>query len=153
MQKDNKHIKLNDIPKRDIYKTPENYFDTLYNRINENIIVEKKVVKPKSKTIYWKLSYGLAAAVTLFIIAFIGYSQMETPSAEEILNEVSSDDCITYLNESEIDLNEIIEISSGEYLEAPFEIENDDFIQFNEDELDLLYKHYGVSADTNMLTL
>jgi hypothetical protein len=78
MSESRKPFKLADIPKKDVYRTPEGYFDSLQGRIEARIDSAKKDNSRTLDSSSWMVRYGVAAAVLFAIMWFIG-SYNSTP--------------------------------------------------------------------------
>ena len=108
---------LEDIPKKQIFDTPDGYFDKLPARIQSRIAEDRKGVPEKSAFSY-ALPYALALVA---IIAGIWYYNFTAQSeVQTILASVQTEDLVDYLHDSEISTDEVLEIVdfSTEELEA-----------------------------------
>ena len=150
------HIKLSDLPKRDPFEAPEGYFETLQSRIDARIDAGKpaKVIQ-----VNWRyIGYAVAASVTLLIAVPVGgqFKSSQEPTVEQLLAEVSFEDCLAYLEETELELeiDEILQATSSETWSEPLVMPHpvDSGFQ-DEEDLDLLYERYGVTSDENLQTL
>ena len=112
--------KLEDIPKKQFFQVPENYFDELPAQIQSRVAVSKtdRRIRPVFR-------YALQYALPLLVVAVIlFYNYSSGPDVESILASVETADLINYIHESGItteDLVENIDFNSAE-LEA---IENE----------------------------
>ncbi len=127
--------KLEDIPKKNDFKVPENYFENLEAKIAERIETEKPVEKVSAFDIFkpyiYMAAWGLIIALGLKGILGVVVKKpvqpiIEAPLAETIseeeylenmISEISSDDLTLYeyINEDNADLNSEI-INSDEDL-------------------------------------
>ncbi|WP_420319245.1 hypothetical protein [Ekhidna sp.] len=99
--------KLDDIDKKEIFKTPEGYFKDLPLKIQTRIAEEKP-----ARSIRTVPNWGLALAASLaLIVTFIFVLPKEQLSAEELLASVSQDELIAYLGQLEIDEYDIASIA------------------------------------------
>jgi hypothetical protein len=111
--------RLEDIPKKEIFNVPEGYFETLPGIIQSKI-AEKKKGTEKTFFVY-SLRYALPAII-LFAIGVYWLKPVNRPTdAESILASVPIKDLITYINNSELTTEDLL-----------------DYAQFNEDELKTL---------------
>lgn len=142
-----KPIKLSDLPKKDVFTTPDGYFDSLQSRI------DAKIKEPKGKTVVFTpqrwFYAGLAAAMIALAIVFgpgLFTSSTTSPSAEQLLASVPEAELLAYLNESDLEIEDILSMTEPELWD---EIIDDDVLtpSFDEENLDLLYEQYGVSSD------
>ena len=156
MDPDKKKIRLSDIPRKEVFKTPEGYFDGLQDRINQRITAKPrgKVVELKNNT---RWIAGLAAAATLALLVVFGprmFSDGEQGTkAEQLIAAISSEDCLAYLNSIEIGMDEIVGDPSGIELSDDFEDALPATPEVDDESIDLLYEKYGVTEDEKMQTL
>jgi hypothetical protein len=147
------HIKLSEIPKKDPFKAPEDYFDTLQEKIDERIGLEKKGKVIQANWRY--IGYAVAASVTLLVAVLIGIRNPteQKPTVEDMIADISFEECIAYLQTSDIEIDEIVQGTPLEAWSEPLvsPIGSDSLI--DDRELDVLYERYGVSADENLQTL
>ena len=104
-----KKIKLEDLKRKDIFITPEGYFQDLSNRIQERIdLQEVKGVRPVHQLVPKKMYY-IAASVAVFLMAAILLllAPKETTSVQNLLAEVSTEDMVEYLEMSDMSVVEI----------------------------------------------
>ena len=89
---------LKDLNNRNVFKTPENYFEELPSRVQDRIVSERKtsVLTP----VIWKL----AIPAVMVILAFFLW-----PSQEITEPTFDSTEILAYLEESNIFASEIIE--------------------------------------------
>jgi hypothetical protein len=99
--------KLEDIPKKEIFTTPEGYFDALPGKIQARISA-----KPEKQPFFaYTLKYALPV-IALLAAGIFWYTanQETTPAdAESILASVETEALIAYLDESEISTEDLIE--------------------------------------------
>ncbi len=109
--------KLEDIPKNEIFKIPDGYFDTLPSKIQSRI----------SNTDYQrKLSlffqYKFQYAIPLVVILIVGYawyqSSTQKSDTDAFLASVDTEQLITYLDNSELSTEEILETMDSSDLES-----------------------------------
>ena len=102
--------KLEDIKKENIYKVPERYFDELPMRIQDRITGESK--SAPSMVFDWKMAVKVAVpAFVLVIVVTFGFffrTNNNYQDAEAILAQVSTEDMIAYLQETDISVDEIL---------------------------------------------
>jgi hypothetical protein len=155
MPQDNNHKKLRGIPKRDVFSVPEGYFDSLQERIEKRIAQEeeKKIISFR----HWKY-IGLAAAASIALLIMLLPRILSTENApataEELIDEITADDCLTYLRNTDIDTEEILGLMPPDVWTDTM----DEDLQFStpevtEEDIDLLYERYGVTPDKNLQTL
>jgi hypothetical protein len=130
--------KLEDIPKNNPFKVPDGYFDKLPGMIQARIAEKSDVKEVKP---YFR--YALQYALPVIILAVVGVIYLVPPAAKDVdtmLASVSTEELVTYLEESEITTEELLDEMTldSESVEA---IESEVYFNFDElenfDELDL----------------
>lgn len=149
-----KSLKLEDIPKEQIFQVPERYFDEL------PMIIQTRIAK-KETTKWWQVyltpasswKVALATAVIALIVVFSGVFKSSTigVSVDSMLAEVSLEDLIEYVEYSDISTDEIlaeldlsdydIEFLMGEDIKL---IDDSEF--YDLDAIDL-YEEYGIEDE------
>jgi len=146
-------MKLDDLNKKNIYKVPEGYFDELPGRIQKRIEAEKE----KSAFSSWNLSTSLkiaapalAIALLIFFVVFQRPEKQKTLSYDEILNEVSVDEMISYLEMTDVTTDEILEEVNPENMDESFDDIDKGIIMDEEIDnatLDALIDEYNIDLD------
>lgn len=147
------HIKLSDLPKKDPFRAPEGYFDTLQEKIDARIGLEKK---GRVIQVNWRhIGYAVAASVTLLVAVLIGIRNPteQRPNVEQMLAEISFEECIAYLEASDIEIDEIVQGTPLEAWNEPLVSPTGPDSLIDDSELDALYERYGVTDDENLQTL
>lgn len=104
-------MKLSDINKKNIFETPDGYFENLPS------IIQSKAVKPfenwSLRTLFETPVFRYAvAAVVLLITFFIGFQNLTTNTDENVnYATISSDEIHDYLVASDFNEYEILEIA------------------------------------------
>jgi len=101
--------KLEDIKKAPVYTVPDGYFDAL-----PNAIVAKATARKKKRLLYWANPYvklGVPAALVLIVLVLANLvtNNKHIESPESLLAQVSMEEIIEYLEESDITTDELIE--------------------------------------------
>lgn len=128
--------KLEDIPRKDVFETPEGYFDRLPSLIQARVAAGRK---ESPWSIY--LGYSLRYALPLMAIGFAIIFYLRTPatgSAEEFLATVDSANLVAYLEEGDLNTDDLINevpLNLGE-AEA---VQNNSIKEMNVDEADVEY--------------
>lgn len=115
--------RLEDIPKKQIFRVPENYFDQLPARIQLRI-GNTRVARPEPA---FRRAMLYAVPVLLVALALF-YFHEPKPDAAGILTTVDTEDLIIYLHESDIttdDLLEHVELNDAELEAIEDEVYND----------------------------
>lgn len=135
--------KLENLPKKDILKAPEGYFETLPERILERIDEEET----NTSTVWWPVYSAVAAVVVMLIVALVVLMDVGEPqSAEELLADVSVADISAYLEYEEVswyelaaELDETTETAETETTVLPE-------LELSEEELELLNERYDIAG-------
>jgi hypothetical protein len=114
-------MKLDDINKKNIFKVPDNYFEDFPDRLQKRIAETKK--EKQVPVIRLRTIINIAAAAVILIFAVYGVNQFRNQpnSVDQLLSDISSDEMINFLVESEISVDEFLEnldisiIASDEY--------------------------------------
>lgn len=98
---------LEEIPKKEIFNVPEGYFDALPAKIQARI--QENSPRETAFVFRYKLQYALPI-VALLVIGIYWYTDNRQPAdVESILASVQTEDLITYLNESGMTTDDILE--------------------------------------------
>jgi hypothetical protein len=87
-----------DIPKKDLFRAPEGYFDTLPGKISARI----EQTKPRESTPVFR--YALQYALPVVVIAVVGilwFNQQESKGTEGLLASIETEELISYLAEAD----------------------------------------------------
>jgi hypothetical protein len=99
--------KLEDIPKKDVFKVPEGYFENLPSIIQTRVTGQKK-----ERAFLPSFSYALRYALPVVILGAIGYfwfNPAQPKTAESILATIETEDLVAYLTETEMTTDELLE--------------------------------------------
>jgi len=134
-------FKLDGIDKKVVYTVPDDYFKELPG------IIQSRVVKPQpSKTplLAWStgLKYALPIAALIFVVFYfaIGFNDNKT-DVVAMIDEVSTEELISYLDESDISTDELISMLDFNEFDVDGLI-NDEIELLNEEEWDELLDEY-----------
>ena len=131
--------KLDDIPKKDVFKVPEGYFENL------PMIIQSRVAAGKGeKEFFPKFSFALRYALPVVVLGVLGYFWLgphaEQKSAESILATIETEDLVAYLNGTDLTTEELLEsvqLDASDVNELEGEIYGEDMTDQNfEDILD-----------------
>ena len=98
--------KLDDIPKKGIFEAPDGYFDRLPGIIQARVAATNP---RKVERLY--LRYALRYALPVILLVTIGIFLLRpkpTPSAEEMLASVNTPDLVSYLEETDITVEQLL---------------------------------------------
>jgi hypothetical protein len=138
-------MKLDNLPKKNIYQVPDRYFDQLPGRVMARVREKESANNPVALLFFWRQPFlrgalaGLALVLAfIFIYNFNSGSGQPTASSEALLSNVTEKEALEYLMASEQlapqdlsalplsekDLShEFIQVSQEELLQA---VENED---------------------------
>lgn len=135
--------KLNDIDKKQPFKTPEGYFEDLPLKIQTRI--QKKEKHTSVRLPSWK--FALAASILVLVVTYF-IADQKPLSAEMMLAEVSQDELIAYLDNMDINLEDITTTFQETSNELEFEEMNGlEELDMNEGDLDDLLLEYDLNED------
>lgn len=100
--------KLEDIPKKEVFNTPDGYFDSLPTRIQSRI--QEKNGGRESRRVFqtgWKLALPAVVLMAMGVFWFTSGDQLN--DAESVLASVETTDLVAYLDDSELSVEELIE--------------------------------------------
>jgi hypothetical protein len=102
-------MKLEDINKDNIFKVPDNYFENFPERLKKRI--EETEQQKKVPVIRLRSIINIAAAAVILVFAIYGITKINdnTPSVDQILSEISSEELVNYLVESDMSTDEFLE--------------------------------------------
>lgn len=149
-----KHTRLSDIPRRDPFKTPEGYYDNLEQRIHARIDQ-----RPEARVFGLRVSLvkyatlGIAASIAAILIFLPGrQSDTSSPTAAELISKISGEECLAYLQHSDVAIEDLLSISEPELWNEAME-DTASPMQLSEEGEELLYEQFGVSDDENLQML
>jgi len=114
-------MKMQEISKNNIFKVPEQYFDGLETNIQHRINSLREQKKPFFAYLKPKLALAISTVVLLALLFRPSYQQ---PDAADLLTQVSDDQLISYLAETEP--------IGAEDLLLDADISDSEFLEFNE---------------------
>jgi hypothetical protein len=89
-------MKLEDIPKKEIFNAPEGYFDALPGVVQARVAKQARATR---SVWYYSVRYALPS-VLLLMIGSVWYARQQ-PSAQDILAGVATEELVSYLEETE----------------------------------------------------
>lgn len=100
--------KLEDIPKKEIFNVPDDYFAKLPKSIHARTIHQKKG-RLQQPVFSGALRYGIPVLL-LFVCITLWLNRTTVPSdSESILSLVPTEDLIAYLNDTDLTTDELLE--------------------------------------------
>jgi hypothetical protein len=102
-------MKLEDINKDNIFKVPDNYFENFPERLRKRI--DETEQQKKTPVIRLRTIINMAAAAVILLFAIYGITKIKDNSAsvDQILAEISSEELVNYLVESDMSTDEFLE--------------------------------------------
>lgn len=127
--------KLEDIPKKNIYTTPDGYFDHLPGIIQSRIAVEKREVE---RPVYFKLAlrYALPVIALATVLFFVLRNDPLKGSPDELLASVSAQELTSYLMESGFTTEELMENIAWSELDVDLDDAEIAYPEFDTDALE-----------------
>ncbi|MDQ2657135.1 MAG: hypothetical protein M3Y60_06910 [Bacteroidota bacterium] len=98
--------RLEDIPRKQFFTTPEDYFDDLPGKIQSRIS-RGQPVRSQRPVVRYALQYALPLVVIVASVVY--YNLTGDANPESILASVETEDLILYLQESGITTDEVLE--------------------------------------------
>lgn len=138
--------KLENIPKTNIFKVPDGYFEKLPLEIQDRVEKNNPV---RASRPYFR--YALQYAIPVFLIAIVSFfifRPSATPTVESMLSSVSTDELVAYLAESNLTTDELLENFEFDAISIEA-IEQEVYIDFELDsnDLDLLNSELDFDLD------
>ena len=100
--------KLEDIPKKNIFEVPDGYFDRLPMKIQARVETTDKT-RPIP---IWNLALRYALPVVIVGFALFYYFKPKPDQTENLLASISNENLIAYLDESDIEESDLLEIAN-----------------------------------------
>ena len=104
------NIKLEELPKKQLYTVPENYFNELPS------IVQARVVKSQrenTRSIFWSASlrYALPVIAMVMMLVYFGVRiNNDDLDVQAMLDDIPTEELILYITESEITTDELLSL-------------------------------------------
>ncbi len=106
--------KLDEIPKKNIFEVPDDYFDRLPMKIQARL---EKPVQTQSGSV-WNVAFRYALPSLVAVFALVYFLKPTTYEPEEILSDISSEHLIAFLNDSDINESELLEVANFDEADA-----------------------------------
>ena len=140
-------MKLEDINKDNIFKVPDNYFENFPERLQKRI--DETEQQKKVPVIRLRPIINIAAAAVILIFAIYGITRINDKSAsvDQILSEISSEDLVNYLVESDMSTDEFLENLDMSVIASTEDPITDEFIPsdpLDEETIDELLDEYEI---------
>lgn len=102
-------MKLDDTHKKNIFKVPDQYFEEFPGRLQERIREESDRGSGKLISFPSYIRVAVAASILILVTFFLFLLQNNHPSVEKLLSDVPTESLITYLEESDMSVDELME--------------------------------------------
>jgi len=140
-------MKLEDINKDNIFKVPDNYFENFPERLQKRI--EETEQQKKTPVIRLRPIINIAAAAVILMFVVYGITQINdnSTSVDQILSEISSEDLVNYLVESDMSTDEFLESLDMSVIASTEDPITDEFIPsdpLDEETIDELLDEYEI---------
>ncbi len=121
----NKRIKLEELPRKQIYEVPAGYFDELPMRIQERVTAGNRATHwQPTRGFAWKLALPVVAL--LLMVAYFGIRlQRQDIDVAAMLDEVPTEVMIAYLEESDLSTEEFLSVVDLEDLDLDAMLEQE----------------------------
>jgi len=104
----NHKIKLDEMPKKQVYSVPDGYFDNLPT------IIQSRVINPEASESWarnWtsSLKYALPALALVLMVTYFGVRlNKDSIDVQAMLDDIPTEELVTFLAESDISTEEIL---------------------------------------------
>jgi hypothetical protein len=137
-------MKLEDLPKKEIFDVPEGYFEKLPGTIQARIAEDKQRESRPALRYAFQYALPLVILVTIGLVWFENTSSPNQSPAELLLAEIQTEDLVTYLDDTDMTTDELLENAALDATDAE-EIEqavysldlDDETLDILSDEIDL----------------
>lgn len=128
--------KLEDIPKKQVFKTPEGYFDRLPGVIQSRIEAERK----ERWSFSWSTSLKVALPTLVVVVALVFWLQPVPQDIAQELDQIDTDQIAFYLDEIDVSTEELT--SEIEWSTADLDdLEHEVYFNMDNSELDELMEN------------
>ncbi|MFT6865855.1 MAG: hypothetical protein ACJA08_000681 [Cyclobacteriaceae bacterium] len=104
-------IQIDDIEKKNPYQVPDGYFLKLTSDIQAKVVTETN----KYHAPQWIIRWAMVPALMVMVFAGYWIYDSNNPSisqSETLLAAISDEEILSYLDESELSLNELVSLTS-----------------------------------------
>lgn len=131
-------MKLEDLPKKEIFDVPEGYFEKLPGTIQARIAEGKQRESRVALRYAFQYALPLVILVTIGLVWFENTSSSNQSPAELLLAEIQTEDLVTYLDDTDMTTDELLENASLDATDAE-EIEQEVYgLDLDDETLDIL---------------
>jgi len=136
-----KRIKLDDIDKKAPFEVPEGYFDQLTLEIQSKVTPKQGPNWILLPQVRWALS---GSFIILLVSVILLFPKSDTPTADQLLAEISDEDLIEYIDFTGITEYELIEGLEDETIEALWEEDTLDDLNLENLDLEEIISDYEI---------
>ena len=138
--------KLDEIPKKSVFEVPEGYFDRLPGIIQARVAPIAIGTKQEPQWILY-FRFGLRYALPVLVIgvaSFFFLNNPQTLSAEELIASVDSAHLVAYLEDSDLNSDDLLEIVPLDQEEAEsIHGRSIDELKVNDEDVEYLSNEFG----------
>jgi hypothetical protein len=136
-------MKLEDLPKKEIFTVPDGYFEKLPGVIQARVAAPSKAARP---VLRYTLQYALPVVVLLAAgIFWFAPATTSSTQAETLLADVNTEDLIAFLNDTDISTDELLDHGTLDASDAS-EIEGEVYgISLDDESIDALTEEYDLN--------
>lgn len=135
------NIKLDELPKKQLYSVPDNYFKELPS------IIQARVVKPeqaRTPALVWSsaLRYALPVIALVMMLVYFGVRlKNDDIDVQAMIDEIPTEELISYITESEITTDELLSLIDLNELDVDGMVD-ENIELLNDNEWDNLLEEY-----------
>ena len=135
------NIKLDELPKKQLYSVPDDYFKELPS------IIQARVVKPeqaRTPVLVWSsaLRYALPVIALVMMLVYFGVRiNNDDIDVQAMIDEIPTEELISYITESEITTDELLSLIDLNELDVDGMVD-EDIELLNDSEWDDLIEEY-----------
>lgn len=131
-------MKLEDLPKKEIFDVPEGYFEKLPGTIQSRIAERGQRESRPVLRYAFQYALPLVTIIAIGLVWFENTSSSNQSPAELLLAEIQTEDLITYLDNTDMTTDELLENASLDVTDAE-EIEEEVYgLDLDDETLDIL---------------
>ena len=145
MNENNDHIKpnikLDELPKKQVYSVPDDYFKELPS------LIQARVVKPelvKTPVIIWSsaLRYALPVVALIMMLVYFGTRlSNDDIDVQAMIDDISTEELVKYITDSEITTDELLSLIDINELDVDGMVD-DNIELLNDSEWDEIIEEY-----------
>ncbi|SKC85600.1 hypothetical protein [Ohtaekwangia koreensis] len=130
-------MKLEDLPKKEIFSVPEGYFEKLPGIIQARVAEQQR--QPESRPVLkYTFQYALPVVALIMVGIFWFNNRAGQATTESMLAEIQTEDLIAYLDDTEMSTDELLDHASLDASDVD-EIENEVYgFDLDDETLDII---------------